>query len=586
MLAVLQPSWWGALPVSIQYFLWGSLVAGGIGLVLAIRRFSILSEERMLLRERVAQQERLTAEAYQRLEAIFQVSQKFVEATDEKEVVEMVLRLAVDLLGATGASFVPIDEHGQSAAAISHGDLPFPLMNDWVEYLASPSVRERCRICESHGALTTACPLLNGPISDARGIFCLPLRRGEREFGVLNLYLSSSVSLDDQTKSFLLAMVDETALALESVRLRRRELEALRQMQAVRQKTDLAVVLSSLLDNIHQTLEGDFSLLVIPQPSNNPERLELKQGEVPAQAQPFLNGILQAVMHSGEPVILGDVAGDPASTPGVRSLIASPLLSSDQTALGAILVGNCRLPGFHPRQLVLLQTISGQVALVVQNASLMAELEYKAVLEERTRLAREIHDGLAQTLGFLKLQVAQMQNYLTRQDWERLRESTALCYATLNEAYQDARQAIDGLRIYPGESGLTGWLRQMVVEFEDLSGLRVDLGEVDLSIDLPPEVHVQLIRIVQEALSNVRKHAQAQNVWIAGYEDGSDLWLEIRDDGVGFSPEDISGPSRHGLRGMRERSELIGADFQVASRPGNGTSVRVRLPLKLGEVAS
>ena len=545
------------------------------------------------MHRRVEVAERRVAEAYQRLEAIFQISQKFVEASDENEVVELVLRLSVDLVGAKGASFVPLDEHGQPLTAVSHGELPFPVMEAWMEYLASPAIRDSCRSCENHAALTTTCPLLKGPFADAIGMFCLPLRRGEREFGVLNLFMPNIERLDGKTRAFLKAMMDETALALEGVRLRRREQEALRRMQALRQKTDLTALLTSLLENVHHTLESDFAVLVIQTPAASSEQVVL--GNFPSQKHPLIEGVLQGVIASGEPVLLGDVAGDPATSPGVSSLLAAPLLLADRTALGALLVGKRRLGSFNQRQLALLQTVAGQVALLVQNANLMAELEYKAMIEERARLAREIHDGLAQTLGFLKLQAAQMKNYLARNEMERLRQSANLCYSTISEAYQDVRQAIDGLRIWPAESGLSGWLGQTVSEFQETSGLPTILDEMTTNISLPPEVHAQLIRIVQEALSNVRKHAQAAQVWVSCHESGGDLVLEIRDDGHGFSPGDVPGPSQHGLRGMRERADLIGADFQVIGCPQGGTTIRVRLPLlglqgfsgsRLGERAS
>jgi two-component system nitrate/nitrite sensor histidine kinase NarX len=384
-------------------------------------------------------------------------------------------------------------------------------MEAWMEYLASPAVRERCNTCENHASLTTTCPLLKGPFSDAIGMFCLPLRRGEHEFGVLNLFMPNVENPDTKTKAFLQALMDETALALEGVRLRRREQETLRQMQALRQKTDLAALLASLLENVHKTLESDFAVIIVQNTSASPCQVVL--GDYPAQNSSFIEGVLQGVVASAEPVLLGDVAGDPASPPGLRSLLAAPLLSAERKALGALVVGNRRPGGFHPRQLALLQTVAGQVSLLVQNANLMAELEYKAMIEERARLAREIHDGLAQTLGFLKLQAAQMKNYLARNELERLRQSTNLCYSTISEAYQDVRQAIDGLRIWPAESGLSGWLEQTVTEFEQTSGLAVETEIAEVSAILPPEVHAQLIRIIQEALSNVRKHANARQVW-------------------------------------------------------------------------
>jgi two-component system nitrate/nitrite sensor histidine kinase NarX len=209
----------------------------------------------------------------------------------------------------------------------------------------------------------------------------------------------------------------------------------------------------------------------------------------------------------------------------------------------------------------------------------MAELEFQSMIQERARLAREIHDGLAQTIGYLKLQASQLRGMLKRGDLERAKQAVDLYYATLSEAYQDARQAIDGLRISPDECGIIGWLQQTSDEFAELSGLmvRTDFAPVDSVV--APEVQAQLVRIMQEALSNVRKHANAQHVWVDCKETQDDLLLEVRDDGLGFSPEDVSSASRYGLRSMRERADLIGADFQVISRPHEGTIVRLRLPV-------
>jgi signal transduction histidine kinase len=343
-------------------------------------------------------------------------------------------------------------------------------------------------------------------------------------------------------------------------------------------------LLNGLLENVYNILEADFAVMRVPGNGSHLTRVDLSLGNFPPQARPFVDGLLQGVMASGEPVLLGDLAGDPAgnpaSRPDLKSLIAAPLLSPERAVLGAILVGNQRRSGFQPRHLPLLQTIAGQVALVVQNASLMAELEYQTMLQERARLAREIHDGLAQTIGFLKLQAAQLRTQLENGDSARARQSADLFYATLSEAYQDARQAIDGLRVSPDECGLSGWLHQIANEFQDLSGLPVHLEESPVEAQVSPEVQAQLIRIVQEALSNVRKHARAGEVWLSFGQAKDDLVLEVRDDGEGFSPQDITNASRHGLRSMRERAELIGADFQVASLPGRGATVRVHLPIK------
>jgi len=571
---IFQPVWIGAWDRSEQMVFWSITLAVLLLAYLMMNRALYYIDARERLQNRIEQAELQVNEAYQRLDAVLRISQRFVQASEENEVIELVLQLSVDLIGASGASFVPLDEHGQPLAAVSHGNLPFPVMNDWVEYLATPSVRNRCGACDTHNSLDSdqPCPLLKGPFSGAIGMFCLPLRRGEQEFGVLNLYLPNLNHLEAQEQDFLRTLLDETALALEGIRLRQREMAALRHMQAVREKTDL----SNLLEDVQQTLESDFAILAILEPNQCISKSV--KGDFPDSGHAFIDGVVQSVLASDEPVMLEGLGGEKFSSSGSKAVLAAPLLSPKRKAMGVLLVGNRRAP-FSQRHLALLQTVADQVTLIVQNANLMAEFEYKTMLQERTRLAREIHDGLAQSLGFLKLQAAQLKNYLQRSDIERLQEGLELLYTNLSEVYQDARQTIDGLRIRPSDRGLLGWLDETILEFREISDLEITLEDLEVETALPPEVHAQLIRIVQEALSNVRKHAKASQVWISCREVGQDLWLEVRDDGAGFSPEDVPGPSRHGLRGMRERAELIGADFQVISRRSEGTVIRVRLPL-------
>jgi two-component system nitrate/nitrite sensor histidine kinase NarX len=260
--------------------------------------------------------------------------------------------------------------------------------------------------------------------------------------------------------------------------------------------------------------------------------------------------------------------------------MAVPLAFQDENPLGAVLVASNKVKAFTPRQLSMLQTISSQVALVVHNISLMTELEYNSILAERARLAREIHDGLAQTLAYLKLKMAQLKNYAEQGDQERLLETLTSIYDTLAEAYGEVRGTIDGLRIVPDEQGLEGLLRQIAADFQEHSNLKIEFNDPLDNVPLPPEVQLQLVRIVQEALNNIHKHAGSAWVLISCQEVNGDLILEVRDDGKGFDLDDIPGSSQHGLRGMRERAELVGADFQVSSQPLQGTLIRLRLPLE------
>jgi two-component system nitrate/nitrite sensor histidine kinase NarX len=209
---------------------------------------------------------------------------------------------------------------------------------------------------------------------------------------------------------------------------------------------------------------------------------------------------------------------------------------------------------------------------------------YQAVLDERTRLAREIHDGLAQTLAFLKMETARMQKSLEQGQIESLRQGLQAHFRTLADAYLDARQAIDDLRRQP-DADLLHWMTNIAADFETLTGISVDVRLEPPDLSFPPQVSTQLMRIVQEALTNVRKHAQAAHVYLHLTRLEADILLEIQDDGRGFTPLLGLSASRYGLRGMRERAESIGADFQVISRLGGGTTVQVRLPARLQEVS-
>ena len=260
-------------------------------------------------------------------------------------------------------------------------------------------------------------------------------------------------------------------------------------------------------------------------------------------------------------------------------LLALPVAWRENEPLGMLLLGSQPSHKLTRRQLMLLRTVAGQAALLVQNDLLMAQLEYQAVLDERTRLAREIHDGLAQTLAFLKLETARMQSYIAKGEIMSIERALQACYQTLSDAYLDARQAIDNLRRVP-EDSLTDWFKMTAADFQALTGLQMDVSFHEFERIFSPAIKAQLTRIVQEALTNIRKHAQSSMVSISASEHDGEIVVEVKDNGRGFSPVESQPVSQHGLRSMRERAESIGADFQIVSALGAGTTVQVRIPNK------
>ncbi|GAB4442848.1 MAG: sensor histidine kinase [Chloroflexi bacterium OHK40] len=203
--------------------------------------------------------------------------------------------------------------------------------------------------------------------------------------------------------------------------------------------------------------------------------------------------------------------------------------------------------------------------------------------EERTRLAREVHDGPAQVLANALMGLERCQSLLAEGRTERLGEMLRQLGENAHEGLREVRGFIADLR--PGkldEQGLVGALQEYVRRYHATVNTAVTF-DADPLPRLPAETEIVLYRIVQESLQNARKHARGAPVHVVLAQRQGQLTLTIRDEGPGFDPREVArraGRESWGLTSMRERAELIGARFVVTSRPGHGTEVTVTLPLR------
>jgi two-component system nitrate/nitrite sensor histidine kinase NarX len=522
---------------------------------------------------------------YQRVEFLFEFNRQLLDAHSQQDVVESMLRAGRELLKARGASFVPFDEWGRSIPALTCGDVPCASSKIESQRLDSPAVRQACKICTTLG--DRSCILMGEGKQEGK-IQCARFFLGNREVGMLNFYFDRPYEIDPESHWMLNLLTRSAGAGLEALQYRERETAALHLIKSSTiPKNDIATLLDKLLENIQGALDVDFVILWIPEGIQKAvqaipilltrSRRVYNPDTLPDRA--FLEGLWESLTASNAPLVFEDIKICDFSW---RAMLALPLVWRDEGPLGILLFGNEHGHGFNQRQIVLLQTIAGEAALLIENARLMTQVEFQAVIDERTRLAREIHDGLAQTLAFLKIQATEMQSYLEQGKLDRLTEVLKASSRTLNDAYIDARQAIDNLRRVP-QSDLRSLLADLVVNFELSSGLKIDISEQVLEMEFSPRIQVQLVRIVQEALSNIRKHANAENVSITAWKHDGEVVIEVRDDGIGFSPETVSTVYRYGLRGMQERAEKIGAEFQIVSRSGDGTIVRLKLPVPISE---
>jgi len=225
----------------------------------------------------------------------------------------------------------------------------------------------------------------------------------------------------------------------------------------------------------------------------------------------------------------------------------------------------------------LVETLASHLAGGIESLRAAAAEKEAAVASERSLLAQELHDSIAQSLAFLKMQVGLLRDALRRGDPDATDRTLGEIDAGVRESYGDVRELLVHFRTRTSAEDIEPALRTTLAKFEHQTGLPVELGIEGHGVPLPPDVQVQVLHIVQEALSNVRKHAHATSVGVR-VRQAPDWTFEVRDDGCGFDAARPSGESHVGLRIMRERAARIGARLRVDSAQGKGTAVVLVVP--------
>jgi nitrate/nitrite-specific signal transduction histidine kinase len=290
-----------------------------------------------------------------------------------------------------------------------------------------------------------------------------------------------------------------------------------------------------------------------------------------------------AALRSGELCVQSSAAGKVVALPvGVGG---APL-----GALAALVPMSVPLP---TRTRILLGAVADQVGLALRTAEFAAEGRELAVLEERTRLAREIHDTLAQQLTGIVLQLEAAEAMQSRKQSERSRDLIVAAREQARLALQEARRSVWNLRPMPLEgAGLTAAIALEAERFGSRTGIAVTVRNdgVPRHLALAPQSEVAVFRILQEALANAGHHSNARNAEVHLRAADGELLLTISDDGSGFDTADFglaaSSPGSYGLLGMRERAHLIGADLEVSSERAGGTRISVSVPLEQQEAAA
>jgi len=302
---------------------------------------------------------------------------------------------------------------------------------------------------------------------------------------------------------------------------------------------------------------------------------------------PVGHGLLGVVLREGERLRLPEIGADPrsygfpANHPVMHSLLAVPitckgpfvgnLYLSEKSAGGEFTTGDEQTLG----------RFAVQAAIAIDNAHLHRQVADLAIAQERLRIAHEMHDGIAQVLGYVNTKVQAATEYIRRQKTEEGLSQLRELASAAREAYGDVREAIVDLRTLPEPSRtFEDVLREYVERWKEQTEVSAELV-IDGNLTMPNGVELQMVRIIQESLTNVRKHARATTARIELHRRDGRLQLTVSDDGIGFAQAGRSRSvfPRFGLSTMRERAESIGGTFSVESSSGAGTTVKVEIPL-------
>ncbi len=222
------------------------------------------------------------------------------------------------------------------------------------------------------------------------------------------------------------------------------------------------------------------------------------------------------------------------------------------------------------------------------NLNIRQRIQQTAVADERQRMRRELHDGIAQALSYLALKTETVNKQLGEGRYTNVATGLEEVRQVVDETYKSVRDSLDQLKIEAGTAPLTQVLEEYLKQYEARHSIKTALEVSNPPPDLSEAVELELLRIAQEALANVRKHSQATQVWVSLMGGVKGVEMTIRDNGRGMDAapqvvENGSGVGHHGMSIMRERAEALGGTFSLVVTPSSGVEARVFLPRRSGQ---
>lgn len=407
-------------------------------------------------------------------------------------------------------------------------------------------------------------------------------------------FLSSAMSSMAQN---LRQVMGELEASLDNTERRNRELAAVNQVtSAINQSLDLDKVLQEILQQLMVLAEVEYGSLFLLDERGEYLTLSAQQGQSQEYVQSFGrvavgSQLTGQVAAQGEVVIVENPAEHPSSEhPVLKSEVFKHFymgvpLKSKGKVVGVVNLTSATVRMVSKSEVELFNTIGSQIGIAIENARLYHQASALAALEERNRLARDLHDSVTQTIFSITLTAESARAMMIKKP-ERVPAQLERLQSLSRSALSEMRALIFQLR--PAaleEQGLVAALEKHIAAARNKEGIEIDF-EVGNNEGrrLSSEHEQALYRIAQESMNNIVKHAQANHVWVKLQIDEQKATLIVQDNGVGFDPSGQAAEKNReqkslGMTSMRERAELAGGTLEIQSQPNQGSTITATLPL-------
>ena len=370
-----------------------------------------------------------------------------------------------------------------------------------------------------------------------------------------------------------------------------------RATRAIAGELDLDRVLQLIVDSVRELVAARYAALGIVGGDGAIERFITSGMSAETRAQigpvPRGHGLLGTIIRDGVTLRIPDIAqhpdtyGFPAHHPLMRSLLGVPVRVAGVTVGNLYLTDKGDALEFGDGDQQLVEMFAVHAGIAIQNARLHDQVRKLAIVDERLRISRDLHDGIIQSIYAVSLSLEDMADLIIA-DPKAAAERVDRAINRLHTTIGDIRTFIVGLGP-ADEGGLASALRSMVAELLAGSGveLYVDVADGDaIDTRLHPEGAHELLQIAREAVSNVARHSGTRLAWLSLGIDGDEAILRIEDEGVGFDPARRLGSGHFGLANLRDRAAGLAGTLTIESEPNRGTRIIVRLPLAPSESPS